>query len=391
VRRTYKYRIYPTNSQIKRLEETFGACRFLYNCALEERISHYKKYHKGIPYIDQANYLSEIKDLIPEFNNIFSQVLQSTLKRLDSSYKGFFRRVKLGEKAGFPRFKNKDRFRSILYPQKGFALSKSKGLSGKKKCKLKLSKIGDIPMILHRNIKGNIKTCSIIRTPSEKYYVCFSCDEVPKEPIAKTGKETGIDLGVKNLMTLNNGEKIFNPKFFKKSKDKLASAQRKLSKLTFRNPRRHAVKLHVARLYEKVVNQRTDYYHKAVNKIIKEYDYIYLEDLNIAGMLQNNWRILNREIQNGALGQLIHIFSYKAESADKGKESVDCRNSTKECSGCGEMVEKTLSDRIHKCECGLELDRDHNAAINIFNRGRRQRLLRESGNTPSEISRSPAP
>jgi putative transposase len=388
VRLTFKYRIYPTNSQIKRLEETFGTCRFLYNCALEERISYYKKYHKGISYVTQANYLSEIKDLLPEFENIHSQVLQSTLKRLDSSYKGFFRRVLLGEKAGFPRFKNKDRFRSILYPQSGFALSKSKGQVGKKKCKLKLSKIGDIPMILHRNIKGNIKTCQIIRMPSEKYYVCFACDDVPSEHIAKTGQETGIDLGVKNLLTFKNGDKISNPKHFKKSQDKLASAQRKLSNLSFRDPGRHAAKLHAARLYEKVVNQRTDFYHNIANEIIKDFDYIVLEKLNIIGMQKDNWRILNREIQNCAWSQFIQMLLYKAENAGKEIVLVDPWNTSKMCSDCGKLVEKTLSDRIHKCECGLEIDRDHNAAINIYNRGK-LRLPRESRNIPSEISRSP--
>jgi putative transposase len=388
VRLTYRYRIYPTNSQIKRLEETFGACRFLYNCALQERISYYNKYHKGISYITQANYLSEIKDLLPEFENIHSQVLQSTLKRLDSSYKGFFRRVTLGEKAGFPRFKNKDRFRSILYPQSGFALSKSKGKVGNKKCKLKLSKIGDIPMILHRNIQGNIKTCQIIRTPSEKYYVCFACDDVPSEHIAKTGQETGIDLGVKNLLTFKNGEKISNPKHFKKSQEKLASAQRKLSKLSFRDPCRYAAKLHAARLYEKVVNQRTDFYHNIANEIIKDFDYIVLEKLNIIRMQRDNWRILNQEIQNCAWSQFIQMLLYKAENADKEIVLVDPWNTSKMCSNCGKLVEKTLFDRIHKCECGLEIDRDHNAAINIYNRGKLC-LPRESRNIPSEISRSP--
>ena len=166
--KTYKYRLYPTGSQIKRLNETFNLCRFLYNCALQERISYFKTSNKGTSYVNQSNFLPEIKSLMPKFKTIHSQVLQSTLKRLDLAYQSFFRRVKLGEKAGFPRFKNKDRFHSILYPQSGFALSKSKGKIGQKKCKLQLSKIGNISMRMHRNIKGDLKTCQIIKSPSEK-------------------------------------------------------------------------------------------------------------------------------------------------------------------------------------------------------------------------------
>src|SRR3990172_8135392 len=123
--KTYKYRLYPTEAQTKCLEKTFGLYRFLYNSALEERIAYYKKYNKGISCFDQYNYLPEIKALFPEDNYIHSQVLQSTLKHLDSSYQGFFRRVKRGEKSGFPRFKNKDRFHSILYPQSGILFKKN--------------------------------------------------------------------------------------------------------------------------------------------------------------------------------------------------------------------------------------------------------------------------
>jgi putative transposase len=389
--KSFKYRLCPTDSQIKRLEETFGLCRFLYNCALEERISFYKKYNKSLSYFSQTKLLPEAKALVPELEDIYSQVLQSTLKRLDSAYKSFFGRMKSGErKPGFPRFKNKDRFHSILYPQSGFALSKSKGKIGNKRCKLKLSKIGDIPMRMHRNIKGIIKTCSIIRNTTGKYYVCFSCENVPKEHFPKTGKSIGIDLGVKNLLTLSNGEKISNPKYFKNYQDKLASAQRKLSKMSFRNSRRNATKLHAARLYEHITNQRTDYYHKLSINLLKEYDIICLEDLNIKGMQKDNWRILNREIQNCAWNQLVHMFSYKAESADKKIVLVDPRSTSKMCSACGKIVEKSLSERIHKCECGLEIDRDYNAAINIYNRGM-MNMPRESGNTLSEAETSRSP
>src|SRR5690606_20651822 len=229
--KTYKYKIYPTKSQIKSLEKTFDLCRFLYNSALEERISYYKKYQKSLSCLDQIKELPNIKEELPEFKNVYGQVLQSTLKRVDTSYKGFYRRLKNGEKAGFPRFKGRNRFSSILYPQKGFSIENIKGKKGSKKAKLKLSKIGNIKIVLHRNIKGTIKNCIIIRSSTNKWYVCLVCDNIPKEPIKKTNKEVGIDLGIKNLLALSNNEIIDNPKHFNKSKDKLAKKQRKLSKL----------------------------------------------------------------------------------------------------------------------------------------------------------------
>src|SRR5690606_27637541 len=217
--RTYKYRIYPTNSQIKSLEKTFDLCRFLYNCALEERISHYKRNKKSLSCFDQQKHLPKVKEELPEFKNVHSQVLYSTLQKLDRSYKAFFRRFKNGEKAGFPRFKGKNRFNSILYPQSGFSLENIKGKKGSKKATLKLSKNGNIKIVLHRNIKGTIKNCIITKSPANKWYICLVCDNIPKEPINKTNQEVGIDLGIKNLLALSNNEIINNPKHFNKSKD----------------------------------------------------------------------------------------------------------------------------------------------------------------------------
>jgi len=314
--RTYKYRLYPTNEQIKCLEKTFDLCRFLYNCALQERISYYKHYGKGISRNNQITSLPEIKELLPEFKAVHSQVLQSTLKRVDLAYQGFFRRVKSGETAGFPRFKGKDRFHSILYTQSGFELSKPKGLRKNKRCQLKLSKVGskvgDIKMEYHRKIQGTLKTCQILKSPSGKWYVCLTCIDIPEETLAKTGKEAGIDLGVKTLITMNNGSKIDNPKYFKKSNDKLVNAQRKLSKLDWRNKsnkaKRVAAKAAVARLYEKIKNQRKDFYHKTSKSLIKDFDKIYLEKLNIKDMV--SWRVLNREIQIVAWDELVQMLTY---------------------------------------------------------------------------------
>lgn len=341
----------------------------LYNCALEERISYYKKYNQSLSYCSQSKSLPEAKVNFPELKSVYAQVLQSTLKRVDRAYQGFFHRVKRGEKPGFPRFKGKNRFHSIMYPQNGFILGKRKGKRNNKWTTLKLSKIGNIRMRMHRNIKGNLKTCQIIRIPSGKWYVCLTCDGILKNPIAKTRKSIGIDLGVKNLITTSDGDSFKNPKFFYKYRKKLAIAQRGLSKLGYKNPRRSSVKLYIARLHERIINQRKDFYHKLSKRLVKNFDRIILEDLSINNMIKNNKHHLNREIQNVAWSQLVQMLLYKAESADKEVVLVDPRNTSKMCSSCGQLVLKDLSIRIHKCGCGLIMDRDHNAAINILNRG----------------------
>ena len=391
--RTYKYRIYPTNSQIKSLEKTFDLCRFLYNCALEERISHYKRNKKSLSCFDQQKHLPKVKEELPEFKNVHSQVLYSTLQKLDRSYKAFFRRFKNGEKAGFPRFKGKNRFNSILYPQSGFSLENIKGKKGSKKATLKLSKIGNIKIVLHRNIKGTIKNCIITKSPANKWYICLVCDNIPKEPINKTNQEVGIDLGIKNLLALSNNEIINNPKHFNKSKDKLAKKQRKLSKLDWKTNdqriKRNKAKLSVARQHEKIKNQRMDFYHKLSKNLVKRFDKIYVEKLNIKDM--KSFRVLNREIQNVAWDKFVLMLLYKAESADKEVIQVDPRNTSSMCSGCGDIIKKDLSIRIHECmKCELKIDRDINAAINIFNRGKslQNDLVRESRDILSELPKA---
>lgn len=387
MKKSFKYRIYPNDSQIKSLEKTFNLCRFLYNSSLEERISYYQKYGKYCSCYDQINELPEIKELLPEFNDVYSQVLQSTLKRSDASFKNFFRNKEWlntnSEGSGFPRFKNKFRFRSILYTQSGFKIEEKSN----KFVSLFLSKIGHIKFVMHREIQGTIKTCQIVRAKTNKWFVVFSCDAVPLEPLAKTEKSIGIDLGVKTYITKSDGNIIENPKYLKKSERKLTEAERKFSKIGKKDSRRNRARFHLARIHEKVSNQREDFQHKLSLKLVKEFDILFLEDLNIKGM--KSYRNLNKSVYDCGWGKLVHKISYKAESAGKKLILVDPKNTTKMCSKCGKIIEKDLSCRIHRCdECGLEMDRDLNAALNIYNRGR-EKLLRESGITLFESSRSP--
>ncbi|MCA0758048.1 transposase [Paenibacillus sp. N4] len=197
MQRTYKFRLYPTKEEQENIHFALERCRFLYNRLLAERIDAYKQTGQSLTYYEQKATLPERKKYIPELKNVHSQVHQNVVERLDKAYQAFFRRVKTGEKAGFPRFKPESRYNSITYPQSGFTIE------GKH---LRLSKIGDVRIRLHRQPQGNIKTCTIM-VKNGNYYACFSC-EVENVPLPASEKQIGIDLGILRLAVTSDGERI---------------------------------------------------------------------------------------------------------------------------------------------------------------------------------------
>jgi putative transposase len=274
---------------------------------------------------------------------------------LDKAYKNFFKRVKTkGIKAGFPRFRSRSRFDSFCYPQGGF-----KFVNGK----LRLGKIGDIKLKLHREFEGKVKTCTI-KKDIDRWYACFSV-EVENEILLKTGREIGVDVGINNFAVLSDGNIIENPKFLKKSEKRLRRRQRKLSSKQKGSQNRNKQRVIVAKQHRKIREQRKDFQHKESRKIVNNYDLIVFEDLRILNMMKNHK--LAKSISDASWSQFINFVSYKAEYAGKEIKFVYPRNTSIICSGCGEKVPKTLADRIHCCShCGLEIDRDLNASINIL-------------------------
>ena len=387
MRLSYKYRIYPNQQQTEKLEEVFGFCRFLYNSALEERIRYYRKYkevlalndqHKelvkmksSISYEDQAKSLVKIKPLFSDqVNSIYSQTLQSVLKTLDTAYKNFFRRVKLRlKKPGFPRFKGKNKFKSILFPQSDL---KSFGVKRLENDKIKVFGIpGEIKVKWHRQYEGNVKTVAI-KKDNDKYYLIVSCDNVPLKALPKTGKIIAIDLGLKDFITTDDGMKFHHPKPYKTAKEKLAFLNRKLALKKRGSNNREKVKKQISKAYDKISNIRDDFQHKLANKIIKENDVIIIEKLDIASMMeQENNKVDKGNIQDASWGSFAAKLTYKAERAGKKIIGVNPTNTSKMCSDCGNIKESlTLSDRIYDCKiCGFKLDRDHNAALNILRVG----------------------
>ena len=360
--RTYKYRLYPTKQQTQILSNTLNLCRGLYNCALEQRKTAYKRCKVSVRRFTQQAELVGIKAEFPEYKQVQSQVLQEVLLRIDTSFNNFFRRVKKGEKPGYPRFKGQNWYDSFTYPQSGFSLSDT----DKGNQKLKLSKIGKIKVKLHRALQGKIKTCTIKRELN-KWYVCFS-GEVERETLPKTYKNIGIDVGIEKFAALSDGTLIANPKFLRKSETNLKHEQRILSRKKKKSNSRKKQKLKLAKIHYHIKNQRKDFLHKESFKLVNNYDTIVFEKLKVKNMVKNHH--LAKSISDASWSKFAEYTTYKAESAGKSVVFVNPRNTSQTCSGCGIIVKKALSVRVHKCpDCGLVLDRDINAAINILRAG----------------------
>lgn len=356
MRKTLKYRLFPTKKQERILQEQLNQCRWLYNYFLEERKNSWEKEKKGISYFQQCNSLPRLKEKYPSLDKVYSQVLQNVADRVDKAFQNFFRRVKQRQKPGYPRFKGFDRYDSFTYKQAGFGWKIDNN-------RLELSKIGSIKVKLHRPIIGTLKTCTI-RRQAGKWYACVSIEYEPK-PLRKTNKAVGIDVGLENFATFSTEEKIENPHFFKADEKALAKAQRKLSKQSKGTPERKKAKKVVARIHERVSNKRHDFIHQETRKIVNHFGIICIEKLNTKGMMKNHY--LAKSIADVAWNQFAQALFYKAEEAGRKIVAVDPKNTSQICSQCGTVVKKKLSTRWHKCSvCGLHLHRDINASRNIL-------------------------
>jgi putative transposase len=368
MRKVYKFRLYPTKPQLRRMERTLELCRLVYNRTLEERKSAWDEAGKTLSKYSLNALLPEWKEEKPELKEVFSQTLQEVQERVDLAFKHFFRRVKNGENPGYPRFKGRGWYDSFCYPQMGFEV---------KDDRIYLGKIGEVHMVNHREIEGDVKRVCV-RRKNDKWYACLT---VEYDGNAMAGQKrdypsVGIDMGLESFATLStggrfefsDGEKIPNPRFFRKEEEALANAQRKLSKAEKDTPERAKAKKVVARVHERIGNRRQEFVQQLSRKLVDNYAFIAFEDLNINSMVQKH--CLAKSISDAAWRMLINATKYKAESAGTTVELVNPANTSKMCSKCGTIVEKELKDRIHKCpSCGLVIDRDENAAINILRLG----------------------
>jgi putative transposase len=383
-RKAFKYRLYPTRAQAQALLWTLTRCRELYNAALQERRDAYRVAGISIRWYDQINQLPAIKQERPAYADIHSQVLQDVLRRVDKAMQGFFRRLKAGQKPGYPRFQGHNRYDSFTYPQAGFALAGNH---------LTLSKIGDVNIRLHRAMLGHVKTCTIKRE-ADQWYVVFSC-EVEEEALPASEEAIGLDLGLLHFATLSTGETIENPRHCRKGQKRLALAHQKLTRCKRGSHRRERARHAVARAHRTIRHQRHDFLHKAARSLVNYYGLIVMEDLKIANLsaapqpkpdpnqdgayLPNGASAkagLNTSILDAGWGQFQTLCVAKAASAGRTVQFVDPHFTSQRCSRCGAIAKKALSERWHSCSCGCELDRDHNAAINILLAGKQPTTLR---------------
>jgi putative transposase len=367
LRKTYKYKLKPTPEQARALEGVLWRCRTLYNTALDERKTAWERCRVSLTYSQQAGELPDLKRECPEFAEIHSQVLQDVLVRLDRAFQAFFRRLKAGEEPGYPRFQGQGRYHSFTYPQYGNGAMLDGGL-------LNLSKIGRIPIRLHRPVEGKPKTVTISRE-ADGWYASISCAQVPTAPLPPTGQDTGIDMGLKVFLITADGEAVKNPRHYRKAECALRKAQRRVARRKKgSNRRRKAVAL-LKRKHQKIARQRRDFLHKAALALLRHYDLIYLEDLQVRNLVRHPH--LAKSISAASWGQFGTILTFKAAWAGKWVRAVPPAFTTQDCSGllpdgtpCPERVQKALSVRTHVCpRCGLVLDRDENAALNILRAG----------------------
>jgi len=357
----YEYRLYPSKVQQKRLLYQFDLCCELYNTLLQRCKDAYKRDKTSLNSKTKlCEMIKEIKDADPKFNGVYSQTLQNCADRLSKAYANFFRRIKEKKagkkiKVGFPRFKK--RFKSITYPQFGFKFISDR--------RLHVSKIGNIPIVLHRVPKGKVKTMTIKRNRAGQWFAVFACEvESPARIHPNIDKAVGIDVGIESFATLSSGIHIPNPRYLVKSEKKLKKLQRKVSRKVKGSKNRGKAIRRLAKAHVKVSNQRRDFQHKLSRIIADEFGTIAVEDLKISGMLHNHH--LAKHISDASWNSFIQMLCYKAESAGgRVLENPKTKGSSVRCSNCGKDVSKSLSVRVHTCPfCGIVLHRDHNSALN---------------------------
>jgi putative transposase len=361
-RKTFKYKLKPTSEQAQCFAQTVRVCRELYNAALQERRDAWKMCHLSVNYYQQKAQLPAVRQIREDCAAVSAQVLQDVVRRVDKTFAAFFRRVANGEKPGYPRFKGRNRYHSFTYPQVG-----PHGCAQIDNGFLVLSKIGRVAVRWSRSLEGTPKTITVSEEP-DGWYACISCMDVPCQSLPLTDKEIGIDIGLESFATLANGEQIANPRYYRKAEKALAKAQRRVSRRKRGSKRRRKAIRLLQRAHQKVARARRDFHHKSALSLVKRYDTIYFEDLQVANLAQNAH--LAKGIYDAGWGQFCSILVFKAANAGKRAAAVPPAYTSQVCSGCGVVVQKGLSVRWHTCpDCGTSLHRDHNAALNILRAG----------------------
>jgi putative transposase len=356
--KAFKYRIYPNQEQVQMFEEHFGATRFVYNWGLEQKTTAYQTESKSLSCIELTNSMKVLKETESWLKTVNSQSLQMALRNLDNAFTKFFR-----EKKGFPRFKSRHN------PKQSFHCPQFCTVNWENST-ISIPKIKSIKAKLHRKFEGQIKTVTISRSATGNYFVSILVEnDVPlsKKAELKIEDAVGIDVGLSRFLTASDGMIVENPRFLKKSSDRLAYEQYRFSKMKKRSANRAKQKKRIARIHEHVSNQRRDFLHKVTARLVGESQAttFCIEDLSVKNMQKNH--CLAKSISDVAWGMFFDFLKYKCDWS--GKNLLDIGRfdpSSKTCSSCGAInKELKLSDRVWTCSCGAVHDRDLNASVNI--------------------------
>ena len=384
MRRSFKFRMRPTARQHVALQKCLDAHRELYNSALQERRDAWRANRTRIRYGDQSAQLSEIRAVRPDVGVWSFSSQQATLRRLNRAFDGFFRRVKTGDRAGYPRFKSAQRFDSVEWPKDGDGARWHPDAS-----RIYLQGIGQVKVTAHRKTAGRVKTIQI-RREGRHWYLVMSCDDVPATPLPATGTPVGVDVGITSFATTSDGTHVHNPRWTRNSAAKLAAAQQKLARAKRGSYNRKRAKEIVGNRHRKVANQRRDFQHKTARDIVRDYDLVVVEDLEIRNMLRRAKPVadptnpgqylpngsaaksgLNRSISDAAWGQFVSILCAKAEDAGRAFFEVDPRHTSDRCERCGRAAkDNRVTQALFRCRsCSYETDADEHASRNILRAG----------------------
>ncbi len=383
---TYKYRLLTAKRHHRRLAALVESQRLLYNAALEERIDCYRKTGRSISLYEQFNSLTVCRADDPEMAALPVKLQRGTLRRLDLAYQAFFRRVKAGQKPGFPRFKGRNWYDTLEW-------SEFTGITFDGR-RLRSKAFGSIRVHMHRPMEGEIKSARISRD-GQGWHVCFSCRVETAEAVgAASDRRVGLSLGYgQHLVTISSGEKIPTPRAAKRAAQEIRRRQRHLARCKPDSRRRAKARSRVAAIHRKVRNKRRTCAHQISRQLVDRFDLIAVGDLDIDSMRSAGMH--NRLIEDAGMGILLDMISYKAERAGKTMVRVDPKHTSQDCSGCGAHDPKPLSKRLYRCsDCGLKLDRRVNTARNVLRKavaGLGELNVAGSGErAPGNIGPSPA-
>jgi len=373
--KAYKYRLYPTAEQATFFEKSFGCCRFVYNWALQRRIETYQNNGERLSYVSIAKELTSLKkqEETEWLSEVSIQSLQSSIRNMDAAFTRFFR-----EKKGFPKFKSKKRNKSSFQ----FVQNVCVDFEGKR---IQMPKVGKVKFACDRTFVGKIGTCTVSKSPTNKYYISITVDDgkpMPEKPMIDFKTSVGIDVGIKDFAVLSNGQVFENPKFLEKAEKRLKVLQRRLAKKQKGSKRRERAKLAVAKQHERIRNKRTNFIHQVTSKIVRENQTIVVEDLNVDGMLKNH--CLAKSISSVAWSEFFRQLQYKCDWYGKNLVRIGRFEPSSKMCMCGNVYKDLkLSQRRWVCpSCGRDNDRDLLAAVNILRFGLQEQNLINNNKSP---------